>query len=153
MYLIGHAAVGMILASGTENPAAAFGIGWLSHYLADFVPHGDEAVGAWAKRGNEVKRLFALFVADGALFLAAFTWLSAARGFSLPLAAAAVGSFVPDVLWGLEKLAGRRLFGIHERFHNRNHNFFRVHVPLWLGLVLQAAATGGLWWHLSRWAA
>ena len=148
MYLVGHAAVGILLASGTDNPAAAFGIGWFSHYLADFVPHGDEAVGAWTKKGNEVRRLLAVVAVDGALFLAAFALLIAHRGFSAAVAAAALGSFVPDVLWGLEKVFKRRLFGPHQRFHDRNHNFFHLPIPLWLGLLLQGAATSGLWWHL-----
>lgn len=149
MYLVGHAAVGMTLAASLGHPAAAFAVGWASHYLADFFPHGDEPVGVWAKRGNEVRRLLLLVAVDGALFLAAFAALTAARGFSASLLAAAVGSFAPDVMWGLEKATGRRLFGPHERIHARNHNFFRVHLPLWLGLCLQASVTGFLWWRLG----
>ena len=42
MYLIGHAAVGATLATAvTINPLAALGIGFVSHYLVDFIPHGD----------------------------------------------------------------------------------------------------------------
>ncbi len=149
MFLVGHAAVGMLLASRTDDPVVAFGIGWLSHYLADFFPHGDERVGEWTRRGHEIRRYAVLLAADGGLFLAAFAALTARRGFSLPLAAAALGSFVPDVMWGLEKLAKRRLFGFHERFHHRNHNFFRVRLPVWLGLALQAAVTGSIWWYLA----
>ena len=38
-----------------ENPVAAFGIGWLSHYLVDF-PHGDGVV-----RGQKETRDIGLF--------------------------------------------------------------------------------------------
>lgn len=149
MYLVGHAAVGMTLAAATDDPVLAFGIGWLSHYLADFVPHGDEPAGEWAKRGDEVRRLFVLLMADGALFLAAFAWFTARRGFHLAAATAALGSFVPDVLWGLEKVRRKPLFGPLERFHAKNHNFFHVRLPLWAGLVGQAALAGGLWTWLT----
>ena len=44
MFLAGHASVGIAItaALGVTNPAAAFALGWASHYLADFFPHGDE---------------------------------------------------------------------------------------------------------------
>jgi hypothetical protein len=145
MYLVGHAAVGMTLAAGTGNPALAFGIGWLSHYLADFFPHGDEAVGEWVRKGNEVRRLLVVLAPDAALFLAAFAWFSSQRGFSFTAAAAAVGSFVPDVLWGLEKVFKRKLFGRHDAFHGKNHNFFHARIPLAAGIALQAAVAGPLW--------
>jgi hypothetical protein len=145
MYLVGHAAIGMTLAASTGNPALAFGIGWISHYLADFFPHGDESAGEWAKRGNEVKRLFLLLVIDGSLFLVAFGWFTLHKGFQPAAAAAALGSFMPDILWGLEKVLKKRLFGPLEKFHGMNHNFFHVRLPFWLGLVLQAALAAGLW--------
>lgn len=149
MYIIGHAAVGMTLAAGTTNPAIAFLIGWASHYLADFFPHGDESVGEWAKRGSEVRRLAFLLSIDGAILLAASAWFIAYRGFSWAPCLAVVGSAVPDVLWGLEKLFKRKLFGPHEKFHGRNHNFFHVRLPLAVGLVLQAIVTAALWWRLT----
>ncbi|HTM68672.1 MAG TPA: hypothetical protein VL426_05210 [Candidatus Binatia bacterium] len=149
MYLVGHAAIGMALASGTDDPVLAFGIGWLSHYLADFVPHGDEPAGEWAKRGNEVKRLMVLLLVDGALFFAAFAWFTSRRGFHLAAATAALGSFVPDVLWGLGKVLKRPVFGPLEKFHNFNHNFFHVKLPLWFGLIGQAALAGSLWTWLT----
>ena len=149
MYLFGHAAVGMTIAAGTGNPALAFGIGWLSHYLADFFPHGDEALGAWVKRGNEVKRLLVVLVPDATLVLTAFAWYTAHRGFSLAAAAAAAGSAVPDVLWGLEKVFKRKIFGPHEAFHGRNHNFFHMRMPFALGLAVQGAIAGALWGWLT----
>ena len=147
MYLVGHAAVGMAITSalGITNPVAAFGVGWASHYLADFFPHGDEAVGEWTKRGNEVHRLLAVVAFDGALFLSVFTIFTAHRGFSFAMAAAALGSFVPDVLWGLEKLFKKKLFGFHERFHLVNHNFFHIRLPFFVGILFQTAITFALW--------
>ena len=145
MYLIGHAAAGVLLASGTNNPAVAFGLGWLSHYLADFIPHGDEAVGEWTKRGNQVARLALIVMPDLALIAAALAATFAARGFSPSILAAAVGALVPDVLWGIETVFKRRLFGPHHKFHYRNHNFFHWKIPFGYGLVLQAMVTIGMW--------
>lgn len=146
MYLIGHAAVGVLAASITTNPAAAFGIGWLSHYVADFIPHGDEPLGEWAKRGNEVKRIGCIAALDLLILSAALSAYVAARGFTPWVLAAAAGSVVPDALWGLELVCKRKLFGPHHAFHHRNHNFFQVKLPLAVGLALQFAVTSGLWW-------
>ena len=147
MFLIGHAALGaaIVKAAGIENPIAAFAVGWASHYLADFFPHGDEDLGAWTKRGHEVLRLLFVVGIDGALLLAAYAFFLSQRPFSLPMFAAMVGSAVPDVMWGLEKLLHRKLFGLHEEFHGRNHNFFRLRVPYQLALIAQLIATLVLW--------
>ncbi len=45
MYLTVHATVGALIATQTQNPALAFAGGFISHFLLDFIPHGDEKVG------------------------------------------------------------------------------------------------------------
>ncbi len=45
MYLTTHAAVGVLIAQQTHNPGLAFGGAFLSHFILDFVPHGDEDIG------------------------------------------------------------------------------------------------------------
>jgi hypothetical protein len=45
MYLTVHATIGALIATQTDNPALAFGAGFASHFLFDFIPHGDEKVG------------------------------------------------------------------------------------------------------------
>lgn len=149
MYLTGHAAVGAVIATAiTTNPIAAFGIGWLSHYLVDFIPHGDEPLGEWVKRGNEITRLFIAFVPDAVLMLALLGVFTAVHGVNVVVLAAAIGSTVPDVMWGLEKLFKRRLFGPHERFHTENHNHFDIRIPFTAGLLAQGVVAGTLWWML-----
>ncbi len=149
MFLIAHAAAGAALAAPVAQPAAAFFIGWASHYLTDLIPHGDEAVGEWTKKGNEVARFGLVAGIDGLLLAGVLAWLFRTRGIEWNVLAAAVGATVPDVLWGLEKVAGRTLFGAHRRFHHRIHNYFRVRLPTALGLALQAAFAGLLWYWLA----
>jgi len=150
MFLVGHASVGIAIttALGITNPAAAFALGWASHYLADFFPHGDEPIGAWAKKGNEVLRLFLLLVADGLVFLSVFAIYVVLHGWSWWAAAAAIGSFVPDIAWGLAMALRRALpgpFPLLEKFHSRNHNFFHPHIPAWVGMAQQLFVAFLLW--------
>lgn len=152
MYLTAHAAVGIAMAStaAMTHPVGAFCVGWLSHYVADAVPHGDEPVGSWAKRGHRVRRIAAVFAVDAAVLgIVAVLYLFRA-GFSWWAFAALVGSAVPDVMWGIEMVAGRTLFGFHGRLHTANHNLPDIRLPLWAGLVLQGIVAGGLWWWVMR---
>jgi hypothetical protein len=155
MQLVGHAAVGITLTrlAGATHPLAALGIGWFSHYLADFFPHGDEDVGEWATRGNFVKRMLAVVAVDGLVTVAVFAWYASRQSLSpaqlIVPAAAALGSFLPDIMWGLEKLFKRRLFGPFEKLHGLNHNFFHVRVPSWYGLPLQLVIIAAIWWWLT----
>jgi len=146
MYLTAHTAVGVAAAAAiTTNPVAAFGIGWFSHYLVDFIPHGDEQAGEWTRRGNEIRRYLVLAGADGLLASALFLAQAASHGFSWVSAMAFIGSTVPDVMWGLEKLFKRIIFGPLQRFHLAVHNRLRVRLPTWLGLLVQAAVAGWFW--------
>jgi len=151
MYLVVHSAIGAALTAGlTTDPVAAFGIGWLSHYFADLIPHGDEQAGEWARRKNEIRRYLLLAGIDGLLVLILVLVQAVGRGFSPALLAAVCGSVLPDVMWGLEKLFRKNLFGPLQRFHFAIHNYFRVRLPLWFGLLFQAALAGGLWFMLIR---
>ncbi len=146
MYLTAHAAAGAVAAGIlTGDPIVAFGIGWLSHYAVDFIPHGDEAAGEWTKKGNEVRRYLVLFGIDGAILATLFLTLIATRGSSWVTAAAVVGSTVPDVMWGMEKVLKKRLFGPLRTFHSAVHNRLRVMLPTWLGLLVQAVFAGWFW--------
>lgn len=146
MFLTAHAAVGVAAATLiTKDPTTGFAVGLVSHYLADLVPHGDEDAGAWCKKGNEVKRLFGITLIDAVVWCAVLVGAFLYAGFSWLVLAAALGSALPDVMWGLEKVAGRRLFGPHSRFHTWNHNHFNIRMPLWAGLLFQVTVSVVLW--------
>ncbi|OGL74569.1 hypothetical protein A3C96_01765 [Candidatus Uhrbacteria bacterium RIFCSPHIGHO2_02_FULL_60_10] len=150
MFLLTHAAIGAtaIAAAGIASPVGAFGLGWLTHYLADAVPHGDEAVGVWARGPGGVRKLAAAAFADCGLIAMTLAIGYVFDRLSWPLAAAAVGATVPDFMLGFERIAGRRLFGPLGPFHERLHNFLKIDFPLPVGLVAQGLLAVLLWWRL-----
>lgn len=150
MYLAVHAAVGAAAAATTNDPLVAFGIGWLSHYLVDAVPHGDERAGEWTKRGHEVKRYMLLAGIDGLILSAILAVQMSRHGIDPALLAAIGGSVLPDVMWGMEKVFKRKMFGPLHRLHSSAHNYLRIRLPSWLGLLVQAAIAGGFWFMLIR---
>jgi len=42
MFLTTHTVVGVLISQHTPTPLIAFSLGFLSHFLLDFIPHGDE---------------------------------------------------------------------------------------------------------------
>ncbi len=150
MFLVVHSAAGIVLATAvTRNPAAALVVGWLSHHILDFLPHGDEAAGVWTDRGHRVKRYALLAAVDFALVAALFLLVASRHGWSWLSAFALAGAVLPDVAWGLEMAFDRRLFGPYGQWHDGIHSFLRrrlnVSLPLWLGLALQTALAVPLW--------
>ena len=146
MFLTPHAAVGAAIATSlTGNPFVAFVIGWFSHYLADSVPHGDERLGIWASKRNEVKRLLGITIIDSIVWISVLAYVFLSLGFSWVILLAALGSSVPDVMWGIEKVVNKDIFGPLQKFHRWNHNFFRINLPLWTGLVVQGIVTAVMW--------
>lgn len=44
MFLTTHAAAGILISHHTSDPVAVFGLSFLSHFVLDFIPHGDEEI-------------------------------------------------------------------------------------------------------------
>lgn len=146
MYLTVHAAVAATIAGAvTSDPATALGIGILSHYAVDAIPHGDERVGEWTRQGNEVKRLMLVSGIDGLMLLVMVFAFWFGNGMAWIFVAAVVGGILPDVLWGLEKAAGRKLFGPVGVFHTNVHNFSGIRLPTWTGFLFQGIVAAVLW--------
>ncbi len=149
MFLVGHSAIGISLSLWTGNPLLAFVIGFASHFLGDAVPHGDEPLGEWAKRGNYLKRMLFVSAIDGLMVLIALAWLFTLGKLNLVMLAAAVGACAPDVMWGLETATKRKLFGTIGEWHHRNHNFLKIRIPVAVAAIGQVILTVGLWWWIG----
>jgi len=146
MFLFAHAAIGAAVAPLAGSPLPAFLAGWVTHYLADAVPHGDESLGRWASARNEVGRFALLAGIDLLLLAGILAAVFAARGFDWTVLAGAVGATVPDFLWGLEKIFKRRLFGRFQSWHRLAHGLIRRKLPTAVGLALQFSVAAVLWY-------
>ncbi|MFA5134304.1 MAG: hypothetical protein WC505_00760 [Patescibacteria group bacterium] len=101
MYVTTHVLASIVISQHTPNAWWAFSIALLSHYVLDFIPHGDRPVERWIKRGSHLKRSLVVVGIDGALL--SFMILSLDRQIGLPpapiLMAAIIGGMLPDILW------------------------------------------------------
>jgi hypothetical protein len=148
MFLTVHSAIGVAAteAFGVSNPAAAFVLGWALHYIGDAIPHGDERIGDWVLNSDrQVRRAVPFFAGDFMVMTAAFLAYSSTTGFHWHLVAAVAGSILPDVLFGMEMVFRRKVFGPLTDLHLKAHHLTGVRLPLWLGLSGQAVIAALLW--------
>lgn len=165
MFLATHAAAGVLISQRIDSPWAIFWLAFVSHFLLDFIPHGDEDLYHEENPAN-ARRVIFINLAD-LLALFVIVWLLVMNDHSpgdLRLFAGVAGGLAPDVishafpffhsryreffvLRFLNFLKSKvlrldsiiRLHGrIHRWFHYCISNFFEYKISPWLGMSLQA---------------
>jgi hypothetical protein len=165
MFLSTHALAGIIISQHVHSVPVAFGLGLLSHYALDMIPHGDEKLGAWVK--EKFIRRFALTFLTDLGFLVLFVYTVHVTGdWPLPnvALAAMVGAVLPDLIWAFYDAYrhflmrhfpnARRIiqdvtrlesfFNHHERLHRWFHAYVEKRLTFKVGLAVQAILAGGL---------
>lgn len=130
MVSFGHSAVGTLVGLAAyqmapqDNPASlylySFGLGVLSHYICDFIPHGH-----FIPQKNFKKKIIWVIIFDLGLSILIFSALAFLNfGFStkfLTVLFGIAGAQIPDVFDGLMHigfLQKKGLLGFENRFHN-----------------------------------
>lgn len=165
MFLSTHALAGIIISQHVHNIPLAFGLGVLSHYLLDIIPHGDENLGDWVKE-KPIRRFLTNFTIDMlflALFIYTIRWKKEWPNPNIALAGIA-GAMLPDIICYLYEIYRLYLlrwfpnatktiqnvtrlesfFEHHERLHQWFHNTIERRVRMRTGLLLQALLAGAL---------
>lgn len=125
MTITTHAVIGAVIGGATGDPNLAFGLGFLSHFLVDIIPHGDREMYEGYKSKTAQKRAFAFVTIDGILaviVVALMLAFSPDQRLTLPIAMGVIGSVLPDFVtgiyeaWDVQSL--KWFFKIHTFFHN-----------------------------------
>ncbi len=167
MFLTTHAAAGIFIAEHVHNPLAVFGLSFASHFVLDFIPHGDENLyhdEEWQVR-KRYRRVVAINAIDVGLLIGLTLWVIQQP--NLPsshlLLIGILGSILPDFLsfffpilherlswlflvrwlYSLTKPTGLRYLVRAQNWVHRvlHHEIFRRDIPFWTGLTLQAVLT------------
>jgi hypothetical protein len=102
MFLTTHAAAGIFLSQQFDNPYAVFGVSFASHFLLDFIPHGDERLyGNYELPGHHrYRRAVIVNLFDVIALITLTVWAIGQEG--LPhsnfLMIGILGSLLPDFL-------------------------------------------------------
>lgn len=142
MFLTVHSTAGLLIAEQTNQIWLAFGLGFLSHFLLDMIPHGDNTLvkEKFKFSDNEVKLLKKLAGAD-ALIMGIILLILYLTGHipDIWLAAWAVaGTILPDFLQGIYVLTKTKLlekyFSVHWNLH---YALKGLTVPFKTGMIIQ----------------
>ncbi len=125
MFITTHAALGAIVAEWVpDQPLLAFGLGLLSHFLSDIIPHGDSQLYKGYVAGSKVKRAIAYVTIDGVISLVFVLFLFNTRLIEnrAAISMGILGGVLPDLLVGLYEVTKTKwlipLHRVHFFFHN-----------------------------------
>jgi hypothetical protein len=148
MYLSVHAAAGLALARVIPNPLVAFIAGLLSHFVLDFIPHGDEFLAeATFTRARIRRRLLGAAFLDGVImviFLLIYNWTTPVINLSAAIAAV-IGSLLPDALNGFYLITQAPLLKRFIHWHGKLHNLPGHELSWPKGIMIQALVFTAFW--------
>ncbi|MBI3291077.1 hypothetical protein HYZ76_02225 [Candidatus Falkowbacteria bacterium] len=141
MFLTVHSTVGVIIGQTTGNIWLAFLIGFVSHFLLDIIPHGDENLIEEKNKfkPSETSTIIKLGIADGTVMIFFLLALYLGGLITTPLAVlfAVFGTILPDFIQGIYILTKTPLLEKYFSIHYDLHRILGVSVSLKKGLVIQ----------------
>lgn len=151
MFLTVHAVVATVIGENTSNAFLAFVFGFVSHFILDAIPHGDQDFGkkVFGLRLPEIKKderfkLMAIYGGMDAFTLAVFL-IFLFENFAFAQNAAVVwciiGAILPDFLIFIYKLTETRFLTWFHKIHQFTHlvvsQRMKYDIPLKVGVVFQ----------------
>lgn len=148
MYLAVHAAAGLALGNQIDNSTLAFLAGLISHFVLDFIPHGDEHLaGRHLTRQQGLKRLLGASMLDG-LVLIIFGLIYVATTpiyHPAPLIAGVAGAMLPDIILAISLLTEAKWLNWYKKFHQTIHNLPGHKLNWKMGMFIQVLTFTALW--------
>ncbi|MFH1171944.1 MAG: hypothetical protein V1778_05425 [bacterium] len=158
MYLTTHAAVGVVISKAMGTPALALPVAFLSHFVLDAIPHGDERVARWVTR--QPKKGFVVGILDATMLMLLIAFIvGTQRNETIGLLLAGIfGALLPDFITNIFPFLHRetrwfrslfpsgglfrrgsigRMLRKHDLLHEHIHNPLAWEFSLVQGFVLQ----------------
>jgi len=143
MLLTVHAATGVLIGQKVSIWWLAFIIGFISHFIMDMIPHGDQGIAERYRAKTHTKQAIQFVLIDLVVCMVfSIFWLlkfsDNIYNFSAIYMGLA-GALLPDLLVGIHEVYPK-LFKRFHKFHFRIHDLFptkKINLPL--GLMIQIA--------------
>ncbi len=152
MFLTVHGTAAIIIVKHVSNPAAAISLAFLSHYLLDAIPHGDDALMQRVPKSQQLKVITLLFVIDMLVSLGWFWYLHSQGIFNgiTPLLVIAA-SMLPDFLMGIYMLLPLRFLKWNMTLMEQAHRWFhKTPLPMATGFLIQLVFFFVATWYLFQ---
>lgn len=148
MYLTVHGAAALAVAQAVPNPFLAFVLALATHFILDFIPHGDEhLIQKHFSRGQTLRRLMGTAMVDGILlvgFVAIYVWTTPLLNLPVVFFSLA-GAMLPDLLQGLYFVSLAPWLKPINTWHNQLHNATRHPLNWQQGMLVQCLVLTALW--------
>lgn len=142
MFITTHAALGALIGEQFPHaPLVAFGLSFVSHFLADFIPHGDTKLYKNFLAKDKHYRSVAYVVVDALVAIAFLNYIldSTLLVSKTAMIAGIWGGVAPDAIVGLYevfRVPGLKWFHeLHFWFHNRVSKHYEI--PFVVGFTAQ----------------
>ena len=141
MFLTTHTSIALLISTKIMSPFLGFILGFISHFLADIIPHGDESIGIKSRKlEKKEKFLFLGSIGILDLLLALFLIYFFLKSFSIDniiVFATVIGSWLPDLLWMSIDFFNLKFLNFFLKFHKYMHTLIDYRYPLIYGLFFQ----------------
>ena len=149
MYITVHGTAAMLIARAVPNPFLAFLLALVSHFVLDFIPHGDEhIIQKHFTRGQTLRRLVGYATVDGIVlagFLAIFFWFGPLNISPSTIIWSLIGALMPDLLQGIYFATEARSIKWFQNFHVKIHNASNHALTWHQGMLVQCMVLTALW--------
>lgn len=145
MFLTTHALIGALIGIKLSGHAfLAFIFGFISHFIIDAIPHGDEKLFVLNKTRDRVGskgKLYSIIGFDCFLTILLLIFATYYRHPETPVAIifGVLGSTVPDLLWGMHEQWGFKILHKYHDFHLFFHKIIKRDISFKKGVIIQIA--------------
>lgn len=139
MYLTVHGSAAILIATKVVNPWWAFILAFISHFILDAIPHGDEKIfDAGLPSKKRYQRILTATAIDFVILMI-YTYFIITK---LPLDPtlifiAILGAILPDILWGLYDVTNWKIFKYFFKLHKLFHYILKNKWNLKTGIIFQ----------------
>jgi len=142
MLLSVHATVGAVIGDNVSTPILAFVLGFISHFILDMFPHGDEALIKAYRNNFKNRGMLYLIIFDlvSTIILLFLLFYFQKVSFTKTVIWGIMGGVIPDLMVAINEITHKH-FCRTQKFHCWTHakigQKLNWTMPLRLGLLLQ----------------
>ena len=124
MFVTTHAALGALVGAAVPNRFLSFTLGFISHFVVDRIPHGDEHMLDGYKSGDKIKRAIAYVTIDStiAMYVSLIILSNAPANLHSGMKWGLIGSILPDLLVGIYEVTKLEWLRRYTAWHHKNHH-------------------------------
>lgn len=140
MFLTSHATAALWITTKTDDPLLAFVLGFVSHFVLDIIPHGDETIGHHIADMRKRYYYLAKVALVDVIFSIAMVWFYVSQKTDisrLVIACAVFGSWLPDFMWLANIKLKWRSLTIYTKIHDRIHRIINYQYSPVYGVPFQ----------------